>query len=220
MTVLKYNRGSEWRKWDLHIHTPASFHWKGQRFNDEPNSPENIALVDEMIRTINAADPAVFAIMDYWTFDGWFALKRRLKQIDAPKLEKTVFPGIELRLMAPMKARLNAHVLFSDKIDDQDLLDFKSNLLVVFPGQNTRNLSNTALIEYARSVPADKLNHHSLDKNKVVNDDSYALRAGSIMAELDCDSYKQAISKVKNDKAIGFMPFDTSDGLDKIQRNE
>lgn len=93
MTDLKYNRGSEWRKWDLHIHTPASFHWNGQRFKDDPDCPDNIALVDDMIRALNAAEPAVFAIMDYWTFDGWFALKRRLSQADAPKLEKTVFPG-------------------------------------------------------------------------------------------------------------------------------
>lgn len=30
--------GSVWRKWDLHIHTPASFEWRGERFqgmNDE-----------------------------------------------------------------------------------------------------------------------------------------------------------------------------------------
>ncbi len=220
MSDLKYNRGSEWRKWDLHIHTPASFHWNGQRFKDDPDCPENIALVDEMIRVLNAAEPAVFAIMDYWTFDGWFALKRRLSQTGAPKLEKTVFPGIELRLMAPMKGRLNAHVLFSDKIDDQDLVDFKSNLLVEFPGQDARNLSNTALIEYARFVPADKLKHHALNKTKVMEDNSYALKAGSIMAELKCDSYKQAIAKVKDSNAIGFMPFDTSDGLTGIERNE
>lgn len=220
MKDLKYNRGSEWRKWDLHIHTPASFHWNGKRFKDESDCPDNIALVDEMIRAINAAEPAVFAIMDYWTFDGWFALKRRLSQADSPKLEKTVFPGIELRLMAPMKGRLNAHVLFSDKIDDQELMDFKSDLLIEFPGQNARKLSNSALIEYARFVPADKLNYHSLDKNKIMEDDSYALKAGSIMAELSCDSYKQAISKVKDNKAIGFMPFDTSDGLTGIERNE
>jgi ABC-type lipoprotein export system ATPase subunit len=220
MTDLKYTRGSEWRKWDLHIHTPASFHWNGQGFNSVPDSPENTALVDEMISALNAAEPAVFAIMDYWTFDGWFALKRRLSQPDAPKLEKTVFPGIELRLMAPMKGRLNAHVLFSDKIEDQDLVDFKSNLKVEFAGHDARNLSDTALIEYARFVPFDKLRHHSLDKDKVENDDNYALKAGSIIAELNCDSYKSAIAKVKNNNAIGFMPFDTSDGLTGIDRNE
>lgn len=212
-------RGSEWRKWDLHIHTPASFHWEGERFQGDPCSPENVPLVDGMIHALNASESSVFSIMDYWTFDGWFALKNRLRQDGAPKLEKTVFPGIELRLMAPMKGRLNAHVLFSDKISDQELRDFKSNLRLEFPGGESRNLSNYALMEYARSVPHDKLRHHGLDKEKTVDDD-YALKAGSIMAELNCDSYKQAISKVQNDMAIGFMPFDTSDGLAGIERNE
>ncbi|QLW74703.1 hypothetical protein HV139_11625 [Citrobacter freundii] len=216
MLHAKYPRGSEWRKWDLHIHTPASFHWNGKRFNSPLTSEDNKPLVDEMIHALNNAEPAVFAIMDYWTFDGWFALKHRLSQPDAPVLYKTVFPGIELRLMAPMKGRLNAHVLFSDLIDDQELLDFKSNLKVEFPGQEASNLSNAALIKFARSVPKDKLRHHSLDSDKVKNNDEYALRAGSIMAELNCDSYKLAISKVKNGNAIGFMPFDTNDGLTDI----
>ncbi|MGJ0431171.1 TrlF family AAA-like ATPase [Methylobacter sp.] len=220
MTEKKFTRGAEWRKWDLHIHTPASFHWTGQRFDSNPHSPDNTPLVDEMISAMNAAEPAVFAIMDYWTFDGWFALKHRLSQPDAPKLKKTVFPGIELRLMAPMKGRLNAHVLFSDEIDDQELIDFKSNLKLEFPGQDGRNLSNAALIEYARFVSADKLNHHGLNRAMVMEDDNYALKAGSLMAELNCDSYKQAIIKVKNNQAIGFMPFDTSDGLTGIERNE
>ena len=107
MNNSKYPKGSEWRKWDLHIHTPASFHWNGQKFNGDPCSPQNADLVDEMIHALNSAEPEVFAIMDYWTFDGWFALKRRLAQPGAPKLLKKVFPGIELRLMAPMAGRLN-----------------------------------------------------------------------------------------------------------------
>lgn len=216
----KFPRGSEWRKWDLHVHTPASFHWRGQKFEGDPLSQKNFALVDEMIEAINSSDCAVFAIMDYWTFDGWLALKNRLAQPGAPRLEKKVFPGIELRLMAPMKGRLNAHVLFSDKISDQELVDFKSNLKIEFPGQEARNLSNSALIEYARCVPVDKLNHHALDQDRVMTDEDYALSAGSMMAELKCDSYKMAISSVKSNKAIGFMPFDTSDGLTGIKRNE
>lgn len=54
-----------------------------------------------MIEAMNAAEPAVFAIMDYWTFDGWFALKRRLAEPGAPALKKIVFPGIELRTLRP-----------------------------------------------------------------------------------------------------------------------
>ncbi len=63
-----YQRGSEWRQWDLHIHTPASFHWTGKRFDADPASNVNRTLVDEMIQALNAAEPAAFSLMDYWTF--------------------------------------------------------------------------------------------------------------------------------------------------------
>ncbi|EJG2258079.1 hypothetical protein OH966_003186 [Vibrio parahaemolyticus] len=217
MASSKYPRGSEWRKWDLHIHTPASFHWNGPRFNSNPCAPENAPLVDEMIHAMNAAEPAVFAIMDYWTFDGWFALKNRLTQDDAPKLEKTVFPGIELRLMAPMRGRLNAHVLFSDSIPDQELVDFKSKLQIALIN---RPLSDNALIQVARSAQPDKLRHHGLNQQRVNESDSEALKAGSIIAEVTCESYQDAISNVSKNQAIGYMPFNTYDGLTEIERNE
>jgi hypothetical protein len=95
----KFERGSEWRQWNLHVHTPASFHWNGPRFTGDPEA--DTVIVDQMIGAMSDATPAVFALMDYWTFDGWFALQTRLKDPEAPKLRKTVFPGIELRLNAP-----------------------------------------------------------------------------------------------------------------------
>lgn len=212
-SINSFERGSEWRQWDLHIHTPASFHWKGEKFDADPNSNVNRKIVDNMIEALNLAEPAVFALMDYWTFDGWFALRRRLKEQDSPKLFKTVFPGIELRLMAPMKARLNAHVLFSDKVEDQTLLDFKSELLVE---SVNRPLSNASLIQLARMVSDDKLNHHGFKKIDIDKNDEKALLAGSTIAEINCDSFKKAIDKVPNGQAIGFMPYDTNDGLADI----
>lgn len=214
MSIDSYIRGSEWRQWDLHIHTPASFHWLGERFGADPSSAASKTLVDQMIQAMNVAEPAVFALMDYWTFDGWFALQRRLKEPDAPKLKKKVFPGIELRLMAPMEGRLNAHVLFSDEIEDQLLRDFQAKLrieLVDLP------LSSYALVALARKVGEDKLKHHGFKKETVDADHDTALRAGSTIAEINCDSYKTAITEVPNGLAIGFMPFNTSDGLEEIK---
>ncbi|MBK8677031.1 MAG: ABC transporter [Cellvibrionales bacterium] len=209
-----FERGSEWRQWDLHIHTPASFHWEGKKFSGEILSPENILLIDEMIAAINLSEPAVFALMDYWTFDGWFALKKRLAQPGAPKLEKIVFPGIELRLMAPMNARLNAHVIFSNEVKDQDLIDFKSALEVELI---KKPLSDGALMDLARIVGPDKLKHHGFDSAVVNGSDIEALRAGSVIAELNCESYKNAIEKFHKGMAIGFMPFDTNDGLSQVK---
>jgi ABC-type lipoprotein export system ATPase subunit len=170
-----------------------------------------------MINAMNTAEPAVFALMDYWTFDGWHALQRRLKDADAPKLRKTVFPGIELRLAAPTRVRLNAHVLFSNEVEDQTLNDFKSALEVEIV---KRPLSNAALMGLARQVGEDLLSKHGLIKADVDADDKTALMAGSMIAEINCDSYMTAITKVSDGQAIGFMPYDTSDGLDEVKWHE
>lgn len=212
MNNKKFLRGSTWSQWDLHIHTPASFHWNGEKFNGDKKHDD--ALIDEMIHALNNAEPEVFAIMDYWTFDGWFKLQNRLKEPDSPKLEKTVFPGIELRLVAPMDARLNAHVIFSDKIEKQYLDDFKSNLQIAFIN---RPLSDSALRELARKTNDDKLTKHGFKKHNINSQDDEALRAGSTIAEITKESYVEAITRVPNDQAIGFMPFDTNDGLAEVK---
>ncbi len=215
MDNKKHLRGSTWSQWDLHIHTPASFHWNGKKFNG--NKEHDNELIDKMIAALNAAEPEVFAIMDYWTFDGWFKLQERLQETGAPKLEKTIFPGIELRLAAPMKGRLNAHVIFSNEIEKQSLLDFRSALKIELVD---RPLSESALIELAQKhTGEDKLKIHGFDKQKV-SCDKTALLAGSIIAEINADSYKEAISKVPNEYAIGLMPWDTNDGLVEVKWQE
>ena len=217
MVNEKYHRGSEWRKWDLHIHTPASFHWSGKRFSSDPCDPINALLVDEMINAMNTAEPAVFAIMDYWTFDGWFALKHRLTQENAPELKKIVFPGIELRLVAPMTGRLNAHVLFSNEVDDQVLHDFQGGLNIALID---RPLSNYSLKHLARFVGEDLLQSKGFKKSEIDEVDDKALEAGSMIAEITCESYKKALLSVPNNMALGFMPFDTNDGLADVKWQE
>lgn len=216
-TKRELARGALWRQWDLHVHTPASFHWQGQKFDGDLSSAQNTKLVDEMIEAMNKAEPAVFAIMDYWTFDGWLALRKRLKGEGAPVLKKLVLPGIELRLAAPMKGRLNAHVLFSNEVEDQVLQDFRSALRIELVD---RPLSESALRDLARTVGEDKLKHHSFKKAEVDASDEKALLAGAVIAEINADSYREAIRKVPNDQAIGFMPFDTSDGLAEVEWKE
>lgn len=215
----QFERRSEWRQWDLHVHTPASFHWKGVKFDADPSANINRTLVDQMIKAMNDAQPAVFALMDYWTFDGWFALKRRLQEPGAPKLDKMVFPGIELRLMAPMKTangRLNAHVLFSDETPDQVLHDFKAALRLAIGG---RPLSDPALVTLAQEMSEDLLKLHGFKRVEMANK-AVAHLAGSSIAEVTAESYRDAISQVPDGLAVGFMPFDTSDGLADVRWEE
>lgn len=213
-TKRELARGALWRQWDLHVHTPASFHWQGQKFDGDLSSAQTTGLVDEMIEAMNKAEPAVFAIMDYWTFDGWFALKQRLSEADAPKLTKKVFPGIELRLSAPTERRLNAHVIFSDEISDQHLKDFLANLKIE---RLDRSISKDALVDLARATAADMLAKKGHKKDVVDSNYADALLAGYKLAEVKTESYKQAISSVPDGLAIGFMPYDTSDGLTEVK---
>ena len=214
MSKREIARGSVWRQWDLHVHTPASFHWTGKKFEGDMSSPDNRALIDEMIEAMNAAEPAVFAIMDYWTFDGWFALKNRLAEPGAPVLKKIVFPGIELRLSAPTSKRLNAHVIFAETIPDHHLREFLSDLKLE---RTDRSVSKESLIDLARGTADDMLTKKGHKKAAVDADAQEALMAGYKLAEVKADSYKAAIKKVPGEQAIGFMPFDTSDGLTEVK---
>jgi ABC-type lipoprotein export system ATPase subunit len=211
MNEKVFPRGAEWRQWDLHVHTPASFEWSGGKRLAQMTPDEKRAAIDEMITAMNAAVPRAFALMDYWTFDGWFALQDRLKEAGAPKLEKTVFPGIELRLVSPTPYRLNAHVVFADDTSRQDLLDFKSHLTVALVNQP---LSDDCLVRLAQQhLNPDKLSKHGFKAEEVKANATTALLAGSKCAEVTADSYSDAIEKVPEGKAIGFMPWDTNDGL-------
>lgn len=206
-----FPRGSEWRVWDLHIHTPASFQWEGEKFSGV--EVHDAKLVDAMIEAMNTAEPAVFAIMDYWTFDGWFKLQKRLKEPDAPKLLKTVFPGIELRITGPDGMRLNVHALFSDEIAEQHLRDFKSALRLEL---TSRALSNDALMEYAQTAADDKLKNHGVTQELLRTDSAKALAVGQKIAELTRESYLEAVQSIPDSQAVVYMPFSTSDGLSEV----
>ena len=58
--------GSEWNIWDLHIHTPASFHWKdGKPFSQITFEEEREACL-KIIEKIDSSEPIAFCIVDYF----------------------------------------------------------------------------------------------------------------------------------------------------------
>jgi hypothetical protein len=102
--IKTYGRGSEWRRWDLHIHTP------GTALNDQFGSWE------EYLTAIEAGDPqiAVIGITDYLTLRGYKKLlayrhEGRLKNITL------VIPNIEFRIIPVTKdgKAINIHLLVS-----------------------------------------------------------------------------------------------------------
>jgi ABC-type lipoprotein export system ATPase subunit/predicted metal-dependent phosphoesterase TrpH len=203
--------GSVWQKWDLHVHTPASFHWNGKRLT-ELTADERDELCKDILDRMNEADVCAFCIMDYWTFDGYLALRDYLQR--HPQVSsKRIFPGIELRMAAPTNFRLNTHVLFSDEVTSDSLGHFLSHLkLAAYDGKPP---TRQHFIELARSYDAGKLKLFGCTLADKA-DDEKMLSIGLQSALVTRESVMDAIEVVGKEHCLVVQPYDTSDGLEDL----
>ena len=120
---MDYPRGSEWRKWDLHIHSPLSI-----LANKYPKLANGEPDWDKFLKKLEGLDLATVGITDYFSIEGYkkileFRKAGRLKNISL------VLPNIEFRLNSVISSRkdgtdprrLNYHVIFSDEVSPQDI---------------------------------------------------------------------------------------------------
>ena len=203
--------GSIWRKWDLHIHTPASFQWSGKKLNEQ-SPTEREATCQSIIDKVNSLDIDSFCIMDYWTFDGYLALREYLrKHPDATS--KRIFPGIELRLEAPTNHRLNTHVLFDDAVLDETLAHFLVRLCMGNPVGKPPSRQN--FIDLGKSYDNGKLKQHGYTPDERGNDDRMYL-LGMQTAVVTRESLERAAELVGEDRHLIIQPYDTNDGLEGL----
>lgn len=111
------SRGAEWRKWDLHVHTPASV---VQHFG--PDNEETWARYIDELEAL-PSDIRVLGINDYWFLDGYGRVRAakaagRLANIDE------IFPVVELRLeqfggTSGAWKRVNMHVVFDPDLGEE-----------------------------------------------------------------------------------------------------
>jgi exonuclease SbcC len=108
-------KGSEWRKWDLHVHTPFSIY---QRFgnNDEETWENYIKDLENL-----PEDFAVIGVNDYLFLEGYAKLKTEqasnsrlpnLKLLPVVEFRIEKFAGINFEQLK----RINLHVIFSDEV--------------------------------------------------------------------------------------------------------
>jgi energy-coupling factor transporter ATP-binding protein EcfA2 len=110
--TAKWPRGSEWRRWDLHVHSPASFEHQFGSWDDYLAALRGIKGV------------SVLGITDYFFIDGYKKIRELRMTGDFLNFD-TVLPNIELRLgtFIPKRSdgtqlrRLNFHIVFSDDVE-------------------------------------------------------------------------------------------------------
>lgn len=209
--MINTKRGSEWNKWDLHIHTPASFFWKGSKKLNEMTDAEKELEIKNFIAKINESDVEVFCLMDYWTFDWYTELQDYLLK-NPGELKKTIFPGMELRVECPVDYRLNIHCILSNKLSKQELIDFKSELYI---RSIDKKLSDDSLIRFAKSLDESKAKKHGY-KNPDTLSSLELLQLGSKTAEITKDSLSKAFNQIPEQEGFIILPYDTSDGLLKL----
>jgi ABC-type lipoprotein export system ATPase subunit len=126
MPSPNHPRGSEWRKWDLQVHTPFS------ALNNGFGSDFS-AYAKQLIEKACNENIAVVGITDYFTIQGYTALNElladdaALKALVGDELAERAagilfLPNIELRLSTIVRnqrgadSRVNFHVFFSDSV--------------------------------------------------------------------------------------------------------
>jgi ABC-type lipoprotein export system ATPase subunit len=203
--------GSIWRKWDLHIHTPASYEWRGQKANMR-DSAQATPVCKAIVERIEASEVDAFAIMDYWTFDGFYAIRQYIN-VNSTLIKKRIFPGIELRLEAPTDYRLNTHVIFDDSLSNDSLAHFLARLSI--GGLEDKPPTRENFIGLARGFDDGKLRVYGCAPTHR-SDDERMFVIGMKSAVVTRTSLDAAMTLVGEENCLMVQPYDTNDGLEDL----
>ena len=136
MAGFKYPKGSEWRKWDLHVHTPHTKLDNGYVVSADKD------IWDKFCEKIERSDVEVIGITDYFSADNYSTFLKRY-QDKYPDSIKSFFLNIEVRLNESVNKGLeevNVHLLFNHcSLENVD--KFLSKLNVVKTGIDERPIT-------------------------------------------------------------------------------
>lgn len=110
-----YPKGAEWRKWDLHVHTPESVY---QCFGGNAETWDK--YMDDLERL--PSEFAVIGVNDYLFLDGYERLRKE-QETNGRVANLTLLPVVEFRIekfagvdFGALK-RINLHVIFSNELN-------------------------------------------------------------------------------------------------------
>lgn len=135
----KFLRGSEWRKWDLHIHS----------LNTRLDNGYNGATADNFVKAVTDKQIDVVGLTNYFNFsEEDFSLKNKLEEKGV-----TVFLNLEIRLAYQNKEDdcCDAHIVFDNRVTKNNIESFLTKLNVTDRGTEkiAKNLSEKEEFEKA-----------------------------------------------------------------------
>ena len=190
------DKGSEWKKWDLHVHTPSSIY---QRFgnNDDPTWEKYINDLENL-----SEDFAVIGVNDYLFLDGYAKLKK--EQIENSRLPNLkLLPVVEFRIEKfaginfEQLKRINLHVIFSDEvpletIQSQFLNTLEQSYYLESGEPWTRAITPQSVEELGKqikaNVPSTELNKYGSDLTEGFN--NLNVKEEEIFKSLNKDCFK------------------------------
>src|SRR3989344_9168215 len=114
--IIKPNIGSKWRKWDLHVHSPASDGFSG--------------TFDQFETQLKNAECDVIGINDYFSVAGYKQIKEKIDKGDLDIGGKKILPVVEFRMTESVQNKntttngvmhFNFHIIFDDEIKIADI---------------------------------------------------------------------------------------------------
>lgn len=124
LMVSDYPRGSEWRKWDLHLHAP------GTKLSDGYTAKGGGPDLDQFCRIVHDSDVAVVAVADYFSLDGYFDVRDKYSAL-YPRDNLLILPNLELRLSVAVNRQdqeVNVHLIFRPSLTRADATKFLNHL--------------------------------------------------------------------------------------------
>ena len=149
---MNYEKGSEWRRWELHIHTPGT--QKNDNFAGVSCDDKWNKYYEDIHAYIgNGEDPlkniAVIAITDYLSIDNY---KKVVADRNLPSSVKLVLPNVEMRIQPIANdSPINIHFLFNPDIIESVEDRFFSRIKFIYDSTNF-SASRSELIRLGKTI--------------------------------------------------------------------
>ncbi len=200
------NKGSIWRKWDLHVHAPSIYTCaKNNQFEGHSLADKQDKFIEQVK---NLKDISVLGITDYFSLDGYESVINTKEDISNVDL---ILPNIELRLSPETNdaKKINIHL-----IPNMDILEIDEIKRFIHRFEhNQQGESHTcrhsSLIKLGKKLDPDS----SLSDEKAF---IKGLNEFSITYQKFFEAYNEQDDKFKNNTLIG-VSNNSTDGASGIK---